>query len=232
MLSSRLARWISVITGIVSLFISAHFKVFPVVPCGGLAANYPTVLAFELARTLSDLAQIFGPGACMQQGGTTLVDGLNAVNWWDMAAFIPAYGAFLFFFFLARRTAPLWWLGAVLVVVACGADYVEDWCLAGLASQHTAATQWLAILPWATAVKWIGLGMAVALGGIAFARAGGLWRWIVALIGIAGLVAPVMAIYSPHQNAPYLTGPIALAFVALLAAELFEIVRPQAARNL
>lgn len=226
MISSKMARWISVIAGIVSLFVSAHFKTFLVVPCGGLAANYPTVLAFELARTLGDLAQIFGLGACMQHDGTTLVSGLNTVNWWDMAAFIPTYGAFLFFYFLARRDAPLWQLGAALVVVACGADYVEDWCLAGLAQQHTAVTSWLAILPWATAVKWIGLGIVVALGGYQFARAGGLWRWIIALIGIAGFVATVMAIFSPHQYAPYLTGPIALAFVALLVAELFEIVRP------
>jgi len=227
-MSERQARWISILAGLAALAVAVTMGRVALAPCGGLAGNYRPVIAFELARSVPDLAKIFGPGKCTPDQAATLVDNLNRVNLWDMAAFIPAYGAFLFFFFFTVRAAPWWRLGAALVVLACAADYWEDWCLAGLATQHTGPSHYLALLPWATAIKWIGLGVALALGGLALACRG-TWRWLTVLTGLAGLAATVLAIWSPADYGPRLNLPIGVAFLAIFLAELAEAFIAQAA---
>ena len=67
--------------------------------CGDLDPGYQPIIAFELARSVPDLHAIFGdaPGACRE----ALIARFAFINMADDFLFIPLYGIFLFFFFLA-----------------------------------------------------------------------------------------------------------------------------------
>ena len=166
MISPKLAYRLSLLAGLfllVLIGIGAGQKEAHV--CGNLASNYPTIIAFELARSVSDLHAIFGDsaGACR----TEIAQQMDAINWNDSLVFIPAYGAFLIFFFLGLRSrdARLGSIAVGITVLACAADYVENSCLFHLSVNPDVASSWLSLLAWATEVKWVGLGIVNGIAG-------------------------------------------------------------------
>src|SRR5262245_41179719 len=129
----------------------------PVRPCGNLPQNYAPIIAFELARSDADLAAIFGTAEPCR---STAVERMDAINLVDVLVYIPAYGVFMAFLFLGLRSrhAALATLGFRISVVAALGDFAENACLMNLTPALDPSSIWFTLLPWATAVKWLGLG--------------------------------------------------------------------------
>jgi hypothetical protein len=103
LISPKGAYRVSLLAGLVVLALVGFSLMQPEPPvCGNLAANYAAIIAFELARSVSDLHAIFGDsaGTCR----TVIAQQMDSVNWNDSLFFIPAYGAFLVFCFLGLRS--------------------------------------------------------------------------------------------------------------------------------
>lgn len=186
-------------------------------PCGNLAANYAPIVAFELARSAADLQAIFGgpDAACHNE----TIARMDSINWLDVLVFIPVYGTFLVSFFLGARSwnIPLARLGVKLALIAIGADYIENLCLMRLTPQLDASSVWMAVLPWATGVKWLALALAAAVAGIILisirprthlfaAIPAALVCWIALLVTLAAIARPSRfgAVLSPTIGATWL----------------------------
>lgn len=214
MISARNAFRISVGAAVVVLLVSIYFAITAPVACGGLAQGYAPVVAEELARTAADLHAIFGdPGACR----STIAAKLNLVTWIDSGLFIPAYGAFLLFFFLGivPRDEQASLIGFLFAAVAVVADYAENICLFQVTASPDVAGIALALLPWATGIKWICLGLAGMMGGAVLLEKGGENYPAAAACGLA-LMGAVLGVVNPHLFARYLPSAIALSWLVFL----------------
>lgn len=225
-MSSRTWHSISLIAGLAVLAMAIFGAVTPAPPvCGSLASGYAPIIAFELARNVSDLHAIFGasPGAC-RSATAAQMDFINTI---DSYAFIPAYGMFLLFFFLGQgaknRTVAM--LAIAIVILSCLADYVENFALFHLSPDPDRAT-WIPLLIAATETKWVGLGIAGAL------AVPLLWKgWIgwLALVACGiGLVATLATIPASRMIGPYLSNALTLGWLLFLLIDIREIFRPTA----
>jgi len=230
--TAKFATRISLIAALLLIAIVAY-NLFqpPMTICGNLDPAYQPIIAFELARSVPDLHAIFGdaPGACRQ----AVTARFAFINTADNYLFIPLYGIFLFFFFRAirARDEKLARLGAVLILAACLADYVENTCLFAIAANPDVHGGALSLLPWATGVKWMGLAIAGALGGIILSRAGGV-RWLIAALCLAGFAAVTLAMIDPHTYGRYASGGVTISWVIFLIADaIFLFRRPAVQMN-
>src|ERR1700712_2064918 len=164
MISTKLAYRVSLCGAavILLLLVVSAFQQ-PMVTCGGLAKGYAPVVALELARSIGDVQQIFGAGASGCR--TTLVNQIFVGTWIDCLALIPAYGTFLLFFFLAMvpRDDRSALVGFILSAFAVVAGFVENICLFQIMAAPDTAGFSLAVLPFATGLKWLALGLAGAV---------------------------------------------------------------------
>jgi hypothetical protein len=206
--------------GAVVVLLLALFGFGPEPPvCGNLASDYAPVIAEELARSVADLHAIFGdaPGACR-----TAIEGrLDLITWIDSLAFIPAYSVFLLFFFLALGPRSDRWAGAGLVLsgVAAVADYVENACLFQVTAVPDVAGFALALLPWATGIKWLALGLAGAIGGRILIRAG--WQnYLPAALCAIGFLGTVLAIADPHRFGKFASNAVTLSWIVFLIVDI------------
>jgi hypothetical protein len=187
--------------------------------CGGLAPGYAPVIAEELARSVGDLHAIFGsaPSACR----AGLAHQLFVVTWIDCLAFVPAYGAFLLFFFLAMvpRDDRSALLGFILSAAAVIADYLENICLFQVAAAPDTAGFALALLPFATGIKWLALGLAGAVGGTILIQSGRLNYPAAALCGLS-LFGTALGIANPHLFGAYISGAVALSWLVFLIVDI------------
>jgi len=180
-----------------------------------------------MARSVADLHAIFGelPNHCR----AVMAAQLDKVDWADSFFFIPVYTAFIVFFFLGARArdARLGWIGVVLALVALGGDYTENSQLFQLSADPDHASVALALLPVATAVKWIALGLAGAVAGLIFLRAGGLY-YVLAAACFIGLMVTVAAIANPAMLGAQLSNAISLSWVSFLIVDLIGSFRRSA----
>lgn len=221
-MSSRTAYRISLAfaLGVLALtFLSLSQPAPPV--CGDLAKGYPTIIAFELVRSVTDLHAIFGDtaNACR----AAIVKQVDYVNTIDSFVFIPLYGLFLIFFFLgARERNPMIAsLAVVITVVACLADYVENFALFHLSADPDRAT-WIPLLVGATETKWLGLPLAALL---SVALLGGWLRWVALVLCGIGFAAATTTILTPAAIGPYLSNAIALGWLLFFVIDIREAVR-------
>lgn len=224
-ITAKLATRISLIAALLLIAIVAYNLTQPAMTiCGDLNPNYQPIIAFELARSVPDLHAIFGdaPGACRE----AVVARFAFINTADNYLFIPLYGIFLFFFFQAvrNRDESLARAGAILVLAACLADYVENTCLFGIAANPDVHGSALSLLPWATGVKWMGLAIAGAVGGYILSRRGG-WRWIIAGLCLAGLVIVTAAMINPHSFGAMASNGVTISWVIFLIADATFVLR-------
>jgi hypothetical protein len=222
-MSSRTLHRISLFFALVVLALTAFSVTQPAPPtCGGLPASYPTIIAFELVRSVSDLHAIFGssPGACR----TAIANQMDYINTVDSFPFIPAYGLFLVFFFLGRRekNSRLAIIAVMITVVACLADYVENYALFHLSPDPDHAT-WIPLLIGATETKWIGLGIAGALA-VPLLWDGWL-GWVAVLLCGTGLLATLLTIPMSAAVGPQLSNAIALGWLLFFAVDILESFR-------
>lgn len=183
----------------------------PLALCGGLDPRYPPILAFEFARSVADLHALFGPapGACR----SAVAAKLDLINWLDAALFIPIYGTFLAAGVLSLRARHPRFarLAVALTLVACGADYVENACLLQLSAAPDVPGAWLALLPWATGVKWLLLGAV----GVLASRVVSQRRWLTVLC-VLGLGIVVLALWVPSTFGRFASVGVSVSWVMLL----------------
>ncbi|HEY7641020.1 MAG TPA: hypothetical protein VH814_14940 [Steroidobacteraceae bacterium] len=200
----------------------------PLRPCGNLPQNYAPIIAFELARSADDLQAIFGTpdDPCRM----VMVERMDAINWMDDLVFIPAYGAMMAFFFLGMRArnAALGTFGFWVAVVAALGDFAENACLKGLTPALDPSSAWFALLPWATGVKWLGLGVAGAVAAAIYVKSAGprLWNSIAALLCAAAFVSTVAAIAAPAKFGPFVSLGVGLSWLVYLVAAAVAVVHP------
>ena len=222
-MSPRTSHRVSLAFALIVLALTAYSVTQPPTPaCGGLPTTYPTIIAFELVRSVMDLHAIFGPApsACR----TAIAHQMDFINTADSFPFIPAYGLFLVFFFLGRRekNSGMAKLAVAITVVACLADYVENYALFQLSPDPDDA-RWIPLLIGATETKWIGLGVAGAL------AVPLLWNgwlgWLAALLCGIGLVATLLTIPMSAVVGPQLSNAIALGWLLFFAVDIRESFR-------
>lgn len=230
MSTQRIFHLISLLAGltVLAVTLSGTMKI-TAQPCGGLVRGYAPIMAFELARSTSDIQKIFGdqPGTCR----TAMQTDMDRVNRLDNILFIPAYGAFLFFFFLGMRNRgrELSRNGAVIAVIACLADYLENMCLFHLSSAPDNSRQWISTLSITTEVKWIGLGIAGILAGLLIARSRTIASRIGQLVCNFGIVFTLLSVFVPAWAALFMVPAIALGWIVMLIVNTNRVLRPAAA---
>ena len=220
MISESLAYRISFCGAIVVLLLTIYSLFQPaMVACGNLQPGYAPVIAQELARGASDLQAIFGagPSACR----AALAAKLNFITWADCLVFIPAYGVFLLFFFvaMAARDDRSALIGFFLSAIAVVADYVENVCLFQLTAAPDLPGFSLAVLPFATGTKWLALGLAGAVGGTILIQSGRLNYPAAALCGL-GFFGTVLGIANPDLFGPFISGAVTLSWVVFLIVDI------------
>ena len=201
----------------------------PVRPCGNLPQNYAPIIAFELARSPADLDAIFG----MQEPCRTEVIGrMDAINLVDVLVYIPVYGVFMAFFFLGMRGrhAPLGTLGFRIAVLAALGDFAENACLMNLTPQLDPTSLWFTLLPWATGIKWLGLGVAGAIAAMIFVKSSGarVWNYLAALLCAAAFLSTAAAIAVPAMFGPLVSLGVGLSWLVYLIAAGVASFRPVA----
>ena len=202
----------------------------PVQPCGNLPQNYAPIIAFELARSAADLEAIFGT---QEPCRAEAVARMDATNLMDVLVYIPAYGVLMAFFFLGMRArhGSLATLGFRIAVVAALGDYAENACLMNLTPQLDPASAWFALLPWATGIKWLGLGAAAAIAAAIHVKSSGarLWNSLAAVMCAAAFLSTVAAIAMPAMFGPLVGLGVALSWLAYLITAGAASFRPLAA---
>jgi hypothetical protein len=225
MLSARKAHRISLIAGLAVLALTMYSRTMKPVPvCGELATGYAPIIAFEMARSVIDLHSIFGAnsGECR----TAIAAQMDAINTIDSTIYIPIYGSFLAFFLLGLRTQDrkLAMTAATITIAACAADYIENIGLFKLAANPDVASGWLTLMSVATEVKWVGLGLAGAIGGVILAKRGGVWRLAILPCGL-GLAAALVSVPTPSLAGPYLSLAFVCAWILFLLVDAREALR-------
>lgn len=148
--SHRLWAGLTVLTGLVTIGITVGFQMLPEVAAAGACWAPGKVVEFELARTLEQLLKVFGPDACR----APIVTAMDAVNHFDVKAYIPAYTAFeicaaMFLGLSLRRPLVLGAIGVALVALA--GDYLETLTLLRITRDLDGATD---LLAWSSAGAW------------------------------------------------------------------------------
>lgn len=199
----------------------------PVRPCGNLPQNYAPIIAFELARSADDLQAIFGT---QQPCRSSVVERMDSINLVDVLVYIPAYGVFMAFFFLGMRSrnAALGPLGFRISVVAALGDFAENACLMSLTPALDPSSAWFALLPWATGVKWLGLGVAGAIATAIYVKSAGAraWNIVAALMCAAAFFSTVAAIAAPAKFGPIISLGVGLSWLAYLITTSGASFRP------
>jgi hypothetical protein len=204
-------------------------------PCGNLPQNYAPIIAFELARSSADLDAIFGNEADRSDSScrALVVEAMDAINWVDVLVYIPVYGVFMAFFFLGMRArhAALGTLGFRIAVLAALGDYAENACLMNLTPQLHPASIWFALLPWATGIKWLGLGVAGAIAAAIYVKSSSGargWNYLAALACAAAFLSTVAAIAVPAMFGPLVSLGVGLSWLAYLITAGAASFRPVA----
>jgi hypothetical protein len=189
----------------------------PVRPCGNLPQNYAPIIAFELARSAQDLEAIFGTEPSCR---AAVVERMDAINLVDVLVYIPAYGVFMACFFLAMRPRHAAWaqLGFRVAIVAALGDFAENACLMSLTPEVNPSSVWFTLLPWATGVKWLALGVAAGIAAMLYLRAprSSIWLWLAALLCTTAFLSTVAAIAYPARFAAMIGLGVGLSWLAYL----------------
>jgi hypothetical protein len=207
----------------------------PVRPCGNLPQNYAPIIAFELARSAADLEAIFGtePDHWDSSCRALVIEQLDAINVVDVLVYIPVYGVFMAFFFLGMRArhASLGTLGFRIAVIAALGDFAENACLMNLTPQLDSTSTWFALLPWATGIKWLGLGVAAAIAAAIYVKSAGTrwWNYLAALLCAAAFLSTVAAIAVPSKFGPLVGLGVGLSWIVYLVTAAVASFRPVAA---
>ena len=196
----------------------------PLTICGGKVPDYPPVVVFELSRDVGDLHTIFCDKPSKERDAVVAEMSRNTRG--DSFVFIPLYGAFMIFFFLGARGAwpRLARIGLALSALAILSDYAENYSLFQTLGALDNRAGPYALLPWATGVKWVSLG----LGGIVCAFASSTHRLVAATaaaLAVVGLALVLLALIDPHAHCGLAPFGILVSWGIFLIADAWESFR-------
>lgn len=149
-------------------------------PKGEVAGYKSKIIAFEFVKDELDVLDVLG-----SLSADELV-GMDRGNYIDFA-FMLCYGSFIsFFFLLAYRQLGTKWLqvGVLLGLVVFLGDLLENIQLLNITSAYTDDSSqldngvFITQLQLFTWLKWIGLGVALAMAAYVLQQLGGVWQWI------------------------------------------------------
>ncbi|HPU14856.1 MAG TPA: hypothetical protein PK808_02145 [Polymorphobacter sp.] len=212
---SRLV-WVAIVAGALTLVVASLFPARPFVYCEGIGNPLPNAAlsAFQLARTPEQLAMALGCPARVVM--------LNDMNRLDLAAFIPAYGAFLLFGAAVLAHGRLRALALALIGAGVIADIVET------ATQLWIGARWpdlspamLPLLAAGSTLKFAGLGLGGAVLGLALLRRQG---FIDKLLGTVVVVTSLGSLLL-FAGVPGTSLALGVSWVALLLALLLNAIR-------
>lgn len=147
----RLWPALTALTGLGTLAVTASFRGLDAVRAAWPCLDDGSVLRFELATTMAQLGEIFGPPNC----APLVRAGMDAVNHHDIAFYIPTYTAFCIcaaIWLGGRPRAPLVLAAIGAAAVAFVADMVETTALLAMTRDLSAAEP---LLPKASTAAWI-----------------------------------------------------------------------------
>lgn len=151
---------LTVLTGLATVAVTVAFQMLPQVTAAGACWAPGKVVDFELARTLAQLLKVFGPpaGACR----VPIVTAMDAVNHFDVKAYIPSYTAFeicaaMFLGLSFKRPLVLGAIGVALVALA--GDYLETLTLLQITQDLDGSADLLARSSAGAWVKFAGLAL-------------------------------------------------------------------------
>lgn len=167
MIGSRLRALLAVLAGLATLAVFAHFSALPQVALAALPKCFAQtdIVQFELAGNADQLEAVF-PRGCR----SLAVPAMDAVNRWDIKAFIPSYTAFaiLAAIWLSWRRKRLMIAAVIVAMLAALGDLLETttllklshsldnpggmlttlsigaWSKFGLLAVHAALMMWMA----------------------------------------------------------------------------------------
>lgn len=180
------------------------------------------VSAFQRAETVPDIIRVFGAPA-----DPAIIAAMDAVNWPDLYAFIPAYALFLGVVAVMLGGLRNRWTQAAITFALIGAlaDSIETYKQLELTSDIDNAENYLPIAPW----HWLKYA-ALALNGVCVASlciTSERKRWILAVIALIPL--PLVAGAYANVLSPRLfAGAFALYWVTLLVLSIVENFRANA----
>lgn len=149
-------------------------------PKGEVAGYKSKIIAFEFVKDEADVRTV------LDALNAEELRGMDRGNYIDFA-FMLCYGVFIsFFFLLAYRQLAAKWLqvGVLLGLIVFLGDLMENIQLLNITRAYTSdPTQmnigvFISQLQWFTWIKWIGLGIALAMAAIVLRQQGVAWRWI------------------------------------------------------
>ena len=149
-------------------------------PKGEVSGYQSKIIAFEFVNNEADVR------AVLDTLSTEELQGMDRGNYIDFA-FMLCYGAFVsYFFLLAYRRLDAKWLqgGVMLGVIVFLGDLLENIQLLNISRAYARDPAQMDIgvfisqLQWFTWIKWIGLGVALAMAANVLRLIGGVWRWI------------------------------------------------------
>lgn len=149
-------------------------------PKGEVAGYKSKIIAFEFVKSEADVWTV------LDSLSKEELAGMDRGNYIDFA-FMLCYGAFIsFFFLLAYRQLAAKWLqvGVLLGLIVFLGDLLENIQLLNITRAYAGDPAQMNIgvfitqLQLFTWIKWMGLGIALAMAAIVLRQQGGAWRWI------------------------------------------------------
>lgn len=222
--SHRIWAGLTVLTGLATIAITVAFQLLPEVAATGACWSPGKVVDFELARTLAQLLKVFGPPADACRA--PIVSAMDAVNHFDVKAYIPSYTAFeicaaMFLGLSFRRPLVLAAIGVALVALA--GDYLETLTLLRITQDLDGSAN---LLAWSSAGAWIKFA-GLALNAFLLSRicmTPETRRPILAMLLLLPMVGTAFAAID-NSRAPLMTYALVLAWTPVLLVAARDLVR-------
>ncbi|CDO58451.1 hypothetical protein BN1012_Phect237 [Candidatus Phaeomarinobacter ectocarpi] len=216
-------HWLQcVVTGLAVLLISLYLMPKFPTDSAGIEPGYGSpVIAFEMARSVADLHAVFGtPDDPERDRRIAMMDDGNI---WDFP-FMIAYGLFIALFLRAAGTASgnsIWYLLAMLGIIAGAADAIENNILLGLTADIEGAPD-IGLLAYPVWTKFLSIMITGVAAGVVIATQGRhFWR-ILGVVAAASALLTLPAFYDPSTYGALLTLGVTICWVIML---IFAITR-------
>ncbi|HRD29775.1 MAG TPA: hypothetical protein PLO65_15865 [Caulobacter sp.] len=223
--SGRLWAILTTMTGLATLIISIAFSRLPAVRTARACMTHGDVIRFELARSVESLTAIFGPAAAPCRG--LVIAAMDAINHFDIAAFIPTYSAFAVssaVWLVGRLLTPLTLIAIAAALVAFGADLIETITLLEMTNDLSTADSLALVASAAAWTKFTALTVhALVLSAACLVVTPR--RWGLSLLLLAPLVGTSVAISDVARQAHMLSLGLGVAWGALVLTALREALR-------
>ncbi|MGD1934652.1 MAG: hypothetical protein ACFB0Z_09140 [Candidatus Phaeomarinobacter sp.] len=215
--------WLECVLAGLAVLIIAIFLMpkFPT-DSAGIEPGYGSpVIAFEMARSVADLHAVFGTPDDPERARRIAM--MDDGNIWDFP-FMIAYGLFIALFLRAAGKASgnsLWYLLAMLGIIAGAADAIENNILLGLTADLEAAKD-IGLLAYPVWIKFFSIMTTGVAGGIVIATQGRhFWR-ILGVVAAASALLVLVGFYDPATYGTLLTLGVTICWVIML---IFAITR-------